>query len=223
MTTASQIVADTGKWPPNTVLYDQSGTNSPTGHRPDCSGFASMCLGLPTPGENTVTLLTKGLVRPIAWADLAPGDVVGALGSGTEGDVGHVMVVTAVDHAAGTYDVMEQGGGYGPDHSVYSIGDGQGRGFLPYRLSTLEDDMVTDAEQCRIALLAIYGATDQGYAPLSSVDPVAAKAISEHNVSAVEARLMAKLDALAAAVAALQGGAVGPHTHSISGTTGPAE
>lgn len=154
---ATQVVTNTARWPAGTVLYDQSGTNSPTGHRPDCSGYASMCLGLPTPGENTVTLLTKGIVHPIAWAELAPGDVVGALGPGTMGDVGHVMVVTAVNHAAGVYDVMEQGGGYGPDHNTYRIGDGQGRGFLPYRLSTLEDDEMSDQ-----TLLWVISGADAG-------------------------------------------------------------
>ena len=160
---ATTVVSRTGLWPANTVLYSQSGTNSPTGHRPDCSGYASMCLGLPTPGENTVTLLTKHLVRPITWAELAPGDVVGALGDGTAGDVGHVMVVTAVNHKAGTYDVMEQGGGYGPDPSVYDIGDGQGRGFLPYRLSTLEDDDMLKDEQLPAAKRDAATAIDDMY------------------------------------------------------------
>lgn len=83
-------------------------TNSPTGHRCDCSGYACACLGLPTPGENTVTLVTEGHVYLIDWQDLLPGDLVGKMGPGTEGANGHVAIVTGI--AALHFTVIEQSG-----------------------------------------------------------------------------------------------------------------
>lgn len=201
MTTASQIVSNTALWPANTVWYSQSGAASPTRHRPDCSGYASMCLGLPTPGENTVSLLTMGIVRPITWAELAPGDVVGRLGIGTGGDLGHVMVVTGVDHAGGTYDVMEQGGGYGPDRNTYDIGDGQGRAFLPYRLSTLEDDMA-DIETIMWVTSGVAadgsGYLDPNKVPNGPQRWAAAQAV-QHNIRAVQEQITALAGTIKAA------------------------
>lgn len=78
-----------------------------------------MCLGLPTPGESTVTLVTKNLVRPILESELHPGDLIGKLGPGTGGDNGHVQVYVGRT-ASGGYVVMEQAiGATGPDRSVY--------------------------------------------------------------------------------------------------------
>ena len=61
------------------------------------------------------------------------------------------------------YTAGAQGGGYGPDHSVYDIGDGQGRGFLPYRLSTLEDDDMLKDEQLPAAKRDAATAIDDMY------------------------------------------------------------
>jgi hypothetical protein len=151
--TAAEIVrrAQSG-WPYNSVPYSQSqiwndgAGPSIDGYRMDCSGFASMAANLSTSGGglSTVTFLTTGTVRLISWADLSPGDFVGALGPGTAGDAGHIMVVESVDHPRNTYTVLEQAGyGAGPDRNTYTIGNGQGRNYLPYRLSNLAggDDM----------------------------------------------------------------------------------
>lgn len=130
-------------WPYNTVPYSQSqiwndddGSGPHIGgYRMDCSGFASMAAGLPAPGLSTVTFVTTNTIHLITWAELTPGDFVGACGPGTAGDAGHIMVVIAVNRAANTYTVLEQAGyGAGPDRNTYTIGDGQGRNYLPYRL-----------------------------------------------------------------------------------------
>src|SRR5512138_1260912 len=82
------------RWgPPMSVVYVMGGTASPTGHRPDCSGYVSMSLDLPTPGLDTVTLVTTGNLFGIDWDDVLPGDLVGICGPGTSGANGHVTVV----------------------------------------------------------------------------------------------------------------------------------
>ncbi|UKY51366.1 hypothetical protein [Streptomyces inhibens] len=53
------------------------------GYRQDCSGYASMALGLPTPGTNTVGLATdRRITRPISLGELKPGDLAAAQLSG---------------------------------------------------------------------------------------------------------------------------------------------
>jgi hypothetical protein len=128
MTSRAEIMqrARTG-WRPGTVVYSQAGTNSPTGHRPDCSGYMSMCLGLPAPGLSTVTLATTGTLVEISPADLQPGDVVGACGPGTAGDGGHVIIFDCwlnSDPADNRYWGWEQrGGGKGPTRRVIRYPD----------------------------------------------------------------------------------------------------
>ncbi|WP_234341229.1 helix-turn-helix domain-containing protein [Streptomyces sp. NRRL S-1813] len=47
------------------------------GYRQDCSGYASMALGLPTPGTNTVGLAThRNITRPLSLGELKPGDLL---------------------------------------------------------------------------------------------------------------------------------------------------
>ena len=189
MATTAEIVARAqAGWPYDAVPYSQSGVFNDDdgagphigGYRRDCSGLATMAGGGPAPGYSTVTMLTSGWVRPIPWAELAAGDFVGALGPGTAGDAGHVMVVESVNRAANTYTVLEQAGyGPGPDRNTYTIGDGQGRNYLPYRLSTLEVDMLSPCKQgdsgygvwvlqsC-LFLLGFGGPTDQHYGPETS-------------------------------------------------------
>jgi len=147
MTTAVEIVSRAlNGWPVNAVYYSQSGIWNDDdgagphigGYRRDCSGFATMAAGGPTPGWNTVTFLTGGHVYLINWTSLQPGDFVGVLGEGTAGNAGHIMVVVAVDRVAATYTVMEEGGGYGPDRNTYRLGHGpDSRPFAPYRLTGL--------------------------------------------------------------------------------------
>lgn len=76
MFTREQIVTRCPQvWGVRTVFYSQMSTQTPTGHRADCSGFVSAVLGLPTPGPSTVGL--AAYATPIAWSDLQPGDLLG--------------------------------------------------------------------------------------------------------------------------------------------------
>jgi hypothetical protein len=195
-------------WPLGSVPYSMAATGSPTGHRQDCSGYASACLGLPPPGESTVTLVTRGLVRPIGWDEMRPGDLVGRMGPGTEGAAGHVMVVVAVTDRM--YTVLEQRGGVpGPVRGIYQMGGPAG--YRPYRsvaVSIEEDDMpLTDVELARIALYVLQGSDDRGYPPASLPEPVR-RALAERNLAAQAERLAARaatgvdMDSLADMVAA---------------------
>ncbi|MEU6407366.1 hypothetical protein [Microbispora sp. NPDC046933] len=71
---ARQRVIDRAKtWNPGTpqrVPYDQGKYHN--GYRTDCSGYASMALGLNPPGPNTVALASPAVSSPIAMADLLP-------------------------------------------------------------------------------------------------------------------------------------------------------
>ncbi|MCX3290180.1 hypothetical protein OR263_26290 [Streptomyces sp. NEAU-H22] len=60
------------------------------GYRQDCSGYASMALGLPTPGTHTEGLAARGPTRPIAMDELQPGDlVIDAIG---DNNTRHVVI-----------------------------------------------------------------------------------------------------------------------------------
>jgi hypothetical protein len=88
----SDIVARTQTvWGVRNVPYSMSKTNTPTGHRADCSGYVSAVLGLPAPGENTVTLVTKGICVPISKSEMIPGDLLMIGGPGTAGAAGQYM------------------------------------------------------------------------------------------------------------------------------------
>lgn len=134
-------------WPLGTIPYDQD-----TDH--DCSAFASAVLGIPR--QNTVTLLSGGFLRPLPIGEsVQAGDFVGLLGPGTEGDVGHVQVVTVV--SAGGYSVVEQRGGtIGPTTAWYA---GIPYGWAAYRSTTVEDtvlQMVRNAANGGIYLSVNY-------------------------------------------------------------------
>jgi peptidoglycan hydrolase-like protein with peptidoglycan-binding domain len=172
--------AQTG-WPYNSVPYSQSGIfnddDGPGPHiglyRRDCSGFGTMAGKGPTAGGgySTVTMLTSGWVRAITWAELDAGDFVGALGEGTAGDAGHVMVVESVNRAGNTYTVLEQAGyGPGPDRNTYRIGDGQGRNYKPYRLSNTEEPNMTPAQIAPGAPFPLSG--DNVYGDINGPDNV---------------------------------------------------
>jgi hypothetical protein len=138
--TRSTVVARTGLWLPNTVEYSQSETDSPTGHRKDCSGYVSMCLDLPTPGLSTVSLVTSGAVYPIGWEEIQPGDLIGHLGEGTSGNDGHVRLYIGRTES-GAYQWWEQAiGSTGPDLSTSANIDTSW--YAPYRYVNIrEDDM----------------------------------------------------------------------------------
>ncbi len=121
-------------WPIGTVRYSMETTNSPTGHRDDCSGFASAVYALPPPGEDTVSLVSKGFLTQIPNSEVAPGDAVGLLGPGTEGANGHVAIVTGVHD--GIIDTIEQRGGVkGPSYASYA--NGLPSGWQTYRFAEI--------------------------------------------------------------------------------------
>ncbi|QHC20135.1 hypothetical protein [Streptomyces sp. GS7] len=104
------------------------------GYRQDCSGYASMALGLPTPGTNTVGLATdRGLTRPISLGELQPGDLlIDAIGDHNHR---HVVIFEKWNNAAhSSYTAFEQRGGHGTDHRslTYGLPGGDAR-FRPYR------------------------------------------------------------------------------------------
>jgi hypothetical protein len=84
------------------------------GYRRDCSGYASMALGLPAPGLNSAGLATHS--TPITKAALRPGDL---LINPAPGGVGHVVIFerwTKPDMSA--YLAYEQSGDGGTHHRV---------------------------------------------------------------------------------------------------------
>jgi hypothetical protein len=117
-------------WGVRTVPYSMTSTATPTGHRADCSGYVSAVLGLPRPGESTVTLVTKGLCVPIPKSQMIPGDLLMIGGPGTAGAAGHVAVYVGREGTG--YVVWEQSGGqWGPHRSVWSAS--YAAGYTAYR------------------------------------------------------------------------------------------
>ncbi|KHN97565.1 NlpC/P60-like cell-wall peptidase [Metarhizium album ARSEF 1941] len=87
---------------------DQQGTR----YRTDCSGFVTMALHATPPGYSTVTL--PEICKPISWAELQPGDLVGTLGPGTGGAAGHVTLFHSwADASRSSYNTLECRGGAG--------------------------------------------------------------------------------------------------------------
>jgi hypothetical protein len=84
------------------------------GYRRDCSGYASMALGLPAPGLNTAGLAATS--TPISKTDLAPGDL---LINPAPGGAGHVVIFQSwVDVSMTTYLGYEQSGDGGTHHRI---------------------------------------------------------------------------------------------------------
>ncbi len=129
-----QSVIDRARtWNPGTpqrVPYSQ--TRHHNGYRADCSGYASMALGLSRPGPNTVALASPSISRRIAMSELLPGDlVIDPIGSNT---TRHVVIFEKWANAAHTaYWAYEQRGGYGTDHRVRSYGFERGTQYHAYR------------------------------------------------------------------------------------------
>jgi hypothetical protein len=100
------------------------------GYRRDCSGYASMALGLPGPGLNTSGLAARS--TPIRKADLRPGDL---LINPALGGAGHVVIFerwTSPDMDA--YLAYEQSGDGGTHHRVLPFPYAGGYPMSPYRL-----------------------------------------------------------------------------------------
>lgn len=129
-----QSVIDRAKtWNPGTpqrVPYHQGRYHN--GYRTDCSGYASMALGLAAPGPNTEALATPRVSSPIAMSDLLTGDlVIDPIGNS---NTRHVVIFEKWANAGRTsYWAYEQRGGYGTDHRVLTYGLRPGGEFRAYR------------------------------------------------------------------------------------------
>jgi hypothetical protein len=101
-------------WHGGPVPYSMSTDSASwfSGYRRDCSGYASMALGLPGPGLNTAGLAARA--TPIPKTDLAPGDL---LINPAPGGAGHVVVFERwVDASQTSYLGYEQSGDGGTHH-----------------------------------------------------------------------------------------------------------
>ncbi|PIM73766.1 hypothetical protein CTU88_08635 [Streptomyces sp. JV178] len=102
------------------------------GYRQDCSGYASMALGLPTPGLTTVGLAGGRVTRPIPMSELQPGDlVIDALGNS---NTRHVVIFEKWnDDARRSYTAYEQRSTYGTSHRSVNYGLAAGSEYKAYR------------------------------------------------------------------------------------------
>lgn len=137
-------------WPLGTVPYNQSAIHPGTGYRQDCSGYASMCWGIPPNenngwgGQSTVTLVTRNYIQEIQPADLKPGDAVGICGPNTGGDAGHIVIFEKWvndDPNDDHYWMYEQAGGQnGPIRRIvnYPYDGAQGQ-WKAWRLRTISE------------------------------------------------------------------------------------
>lgn len=163
-----QLAQTANLWPLGAVYYNMGGTNSPTGHRPDCSGGVSMRVGLPAPGGNTVSMVTGGSMYEIPNADMRVGDAMGECGPNTEGANGHVQLIEALDGGGGI-QLWEQTPSWGPKRR-WIYGGKPERGYKTYRFAHAEwpspedEDMRTDAFLIQDAhSIAVVWPTDWGY------------------------------------------------------------
>ncbi|MEV5358018.1 hypothetical protein [Streptomyces sp. NPDC052693] len=102
------------------------------GYRQDCSGYASMALGLPTPGTNTQGLADRRHTRPIAMNELQPGDlVIDAIGTS---NTRHVVIFEKWnDDAHRSYTAYEQRSVHGTSHRSVTYGLTAGSEYKAYR------------------------------------------------------------------------------------------
>jgi hypothetical protein len=99
------------------------------GYRRDCSGYASMALGLPGPGLDTAGLAAHS--TPIQKADLRAGDLL--INPGAEGD-GHVVIFDRwTDAAMSSYLGYEQARDGGTHHRTIPYPYFGGYPMTPYR------------------------------------------------------------------------------------------
>lgn len=137
-------------WPGNSVPYSQDTIQPATGYRQDCSGFVSMCWGIPPSagggrgGQNTVTLVTEGWMFEISSGDLAPGDAVGICGPGSAGDDGHIVLferwASDAENESRYWAYEQAGGGPGPRHRIIGYPyDGSGGAWRAYRFRDITD------------------------------------------------------------------------------------
>src|SRR5262245_13472101 len=118
------------------IPYSQVGVYN--GYRRDCSGYVSMCWGIAPPGLSTVTLVTQQQMYSIDWDKVIAGDAIGVCGPGTEGDAGHIQLVSLVDRQRGFIWVYEQTPPSGARFNKYTIQERKNSGYIPYRYISME-------------------------------------------------------------------------------------
>jgi hypothetical protein len=131
--TRPEVLSRVQMWHPHSdqrIPYSQSRFYQ--GYRTDGSGYASMAIGLPTPGPNSPDLASGQYSRRIAPTELLPGDLV----INSTGDAG-TRQVAIFDKWADTghtrYWVYQQRRGYGTDHLVLSYPLGADSQYHAYR------------------------------------------------------------------------------------------
>lgn len=98
----SEVISRAQYWAKKGVKYNMNAyAADPQGrkYRTDCSGMVSMALHL---GTSASTVSLKSYVTAISWSSLKPGDIVGTLGAGTEGNKGHVVIFNGWANSAHT-------------------------------------------------------------------------------------------------------------------------
>lgn len=139
----SEVIARGQYWINRHVPYSMSKTypdQQGRKYRTDCSGFVSMALHTLSPGYNTVSLLN--VVKAISWSSIKPGDLVGTLGVGTNGNGGHVtLFLSWADSAHKHYHSLEcRGTAYGCVAYTRAVGWGEaGHVAKPYRYIRIVD------------------------------------------------------------------------------------
>jgi hypothetical protein len=131
--TRREIVSRVQTWHPHTaqrIPYSQTGSYG--GYRTDGSGYASMAIGLPSPGRTSGELASGQYSRRIAPTELQPGDLI----INPTGDAGTRQVAIFDAWADGThtrYWVYQQRRGYGTDHLVLSYALGSNSPYHAFR------------------------------------------------------------------------------------------
>lgn len=209
MVARAVAVQNSYAWPDGTVPYQQWGNASPTGDRPDCSGYVGNCCWGIGPEVNTVSLVTDGWMYEIDPKDLLPGDALGKCGPGTAGNDGHIQLFLGFTNS-GLF-IAEQSGGLGPQHhTVKRITPG----YKAYRFKAIEQGEgevgMSKQDAVSAAAYAANGSDADGYPP---GDPANVNVISKYNVRIVEERLNKRIDdwgaKLLAAIKAIPAGGGG--------------
>ncbi|SFP56870.1 MULTISPECIES: hypothetical protein [Actinomadura] len=133
----SKVISRARSWQPHSddrVPYSQVRTHE--GYRADCSGFVSMALGLPKPGQNTVGLTSSKYTKRIKMSELKKGDLVmDAEGTNT---TRHVVIFEKWANSKHTaYWAFEQRGRYGTDYRTRDYGLDSGSEYKAYRPTNL--------------------------------------------------------------------------------------
>jgi len=131
--TRQEILSRVQMWHPHTstrIPYSQSRFYQ--GYRTDGSGYASMAIGLPTPGPNSPDLASGQYTRRIEPTELLPGDLI----INPTGDAGTRQVAIFdkwADAARTRYWVYQQRREYGTDHLILSYPLGTSSEYHAFR------------------------------------------------------------------------------------------